>query len=115
MGKYQPKDGPYWISPCERPDCPDAAKGWHAHAEDVDGVQIPDEVAEEIAAESVVIPGPIVSDDAYRTVGPPPVTPAAPTIADHFDASAYDNEFACACGAEFDDLNALKSHISEEI
>jgi hypothetical protein len=50
MGKHQAADGPYWIEPCERTNCPTV--GWHAHAEDVEGVQIPDELVEEIKRES---------------------------------------------------------------
>lgn len=44
MGKR--KDDEFWISPCERPDCP--MTGWHAHEEDLD---IPAEVLDSIRAE----------------------------------------------------------------
>lgn len=115
MGKYQPKDGPYWIEPCERKDCP--TKGWHAHAEDVEGVQIPDEVVEEICAEQVerVVPGPIAADGALPRTWTAGVEPKPQTvIAAHYDASAEDGESVCACGSDFADLAALKGHIAEE-
>lgn len=104
MGKYQAKDGPYWISPCEREDCP--TEGWHAHAEDVDGVQIPTEMVEE------VVLGPVVADNAYRTLGSTD-TFAAPAVAAHYDASDEYDEPECACGADFADRAQLRVHITE--
>lgn len=115
MGKYQASDGPYWISPCERKDC--TTQGWHAHAEDVDGVQIPDEVVEEIRAEQVerVVPGPIAAGGAPPATWTAGVTPAPQTtIAAHYDASASDDEFLCACNLDFTDIAALKGHVAKE-
>jgi hypothetical protein len=62
-----------------------------------------------------VVPGPIAADGALPATWTAGVAPAPQTIiAAHFDASAYDNEFVCACGNAYGDLATLEAHIAEQ-